>query len=208
MTNNEDTLDRPLQVHVALGGFGIGALVCILAIAPPLLAWRSPDPNLMIAAVAFDVILLPVGVALIVMVFLPPGQTRGWVVAGLCSTPILLWILSSIVFIPSLYVWEAFHPLSWSSVLPLLTACQFLAFLYAGVSSYIRCCCPRCAGRRFNIEYRYDPMKRASLPTGLHTCRNCGRRVRFVRGWFCRYRIEPVEFETAMPSPLSGSPLP
>lgn len=195
MTNDEDTFDRPLQVHVALGGFGAGALVCILAIAPPLLAWRSPDPNLMIAAVAFDVILLPVVVALIVMAFIPPGPTRGRIVAGLCSTPILL-SFSTIPLIPIMGVWEAFHPWGWSSVLPLLMACQFITVSYSGMRSYIDCRCPRCAGRRFDVEYRYDPVKRASLPTGLHACRNCGRRITFVRGWFCRYRVETVEPST------------
>lgn len=198
---------RPWRFHSPIGQVMVGALVCILAVVPPLLAWRSPDPNLMIAAIAFDVILLPVVVALIVMVFLPPGPTRGRIVAALCSTPILLWI-STIFLTPVMGVWEAFHPWGWSSVLPLLMACQFITVSYSGVRSYIECRCPRCLSRRFDVEYRYNPVKLASLPTGLHACRNCGQRVMFVRGWFCRYRVEPVEFETAIPSPLSDEPLP
>lgn len=181
---------RSPRFQMTIGHLTAAVLVFALAIGPVVLALRSPDPNTMVAAVAFDLIMLPVIVALIVMIFMPPGQRRNWVIAGLCATPILVWIAVSITSAPFFLLEEAFRNRSW---LRLLQACFFFVILYNGFVSWRNRLCPRCGGRQFEVECKIDPTKRASLPTGLRACKQCGQRIRLVQGWFGRFHVEPVD---------------
>jgi hypothetical protein len=193
---------------MTIGHLMAGTFVCVLAIAAVVLAWQSPDPNRMFAAVAFDLIMLPVIVALMVLYFMSPGQPRNWVIAGLCSTPILVSIAGSIVMYPIMIGWKAIHPLSWSSVIPLIIACQFLIFVYNAIVSQIRSRCPRCGGRRFKVESRMDPIKRMWLPTGLHICKNCGQRIRIVVARYGRSHVEPANPELSVQFSIQTGPYP
>jgi hypothetical protein len=59
-------------------------LVVALGMAPVAITLRSPRKELIIATAAFEVILLPVIIILLVMVFMKPGPTRDRVIVLLC----------------------------------------------------------------------------------------------------------------------------
>jgi hypothetical protein len=75
---------------MTIGQLMASVLVVALGLAPVVLVSRSPEDRFIIAAVAFEVILLPVILALLVLALMRPGRARDWVVASLCMAPFIL----------------------------------------------------------------------------------------------------------------------
>ena len=84
-------------------------LLIVLASAPDPITLRSPRTELIVATIAFEVILLPVIIALVVVARMSPSEVRSRIVVGLCLTPFIVYILAQVIlgvadFVAS-YLW-------------------------------------------------------------------------------------------------------
>lgn len=76
--------------RVTIGVMMIAIFVVAIALAPISITLRTPRRELIVATAAFEMIMLPVIIALLVMARMDPGKARNRVVAALCLTPVFL----------------------------------------------------------------------------------------------------------------------
>jgi hypothetical protein len=153
-------------------------LVIALGMAPVAMTLRSPRKELIIATTAFEIILLPVIIILLVMVFMKPGPTRDRVIVLLC----LGWLIVPMAVATTAAVGYVFGTAIFGhDIRPLASAVFWLA--YTGVLFWLmrRRRCPACgrakALRCFGFLQHWPPF------TGFQ-CTACMRRARLRRDGF------------------------
>jgi hypothetical protein len=149
--------------------------VVALALAPALAGVRSGRTDVLVAALAFDVIMLPMIVALIVLVMMEPGRPRDYVLMALCSAPILVVVATTLVgeviSVAVAVYWGQYSALFWLA---------WMAFRFIR-SRRVRRACPACGGSNLQWINRHDPEKKMYVP--CYQCKNCGMALRLQWDW-------------------------
>jgi hypothetical protein len=153
-------------------------LVVALGVAPVAITLRSPRKELIIATAAFEVILLPVIIALLVMVFIKSGPARDRVIVLLCLGWLIVPIAAATTAALSYVLGSA---ILGHDVTPLAIATFWAA--YSALLSWLmrRRRCPAC-GRSKALQC-YGFLQHWPPFTGFQ-CTACKRRVWLRRDGF------------------------
>jgi hypothetical protein len=179
---------RSPRFRITIGHMMAATLVVALALAPIPATLRTPTPEFVVATGAYEVVFLPVVVALIAMAMMPPGRERTVVIVALCATPVLLLVGLVVASYALALVLAAVQVVIGPGPLaPRVFFCAWFSLTTYFLVRRLPRRCPSCRTRFLRQLSRPVPEVRAWVPSGVFKCDRCGRCYRPVRsGLFVR----------------------
>jgi hypothetical protein len=170
------TTEKPARARFHISHLMLVNFVAALALAPLAFVNSDSKSDWIVVAVAYELIILPLVIMLVLLASMKPGRARNELMVLLCATP----FLSSIVLVPIFFAYRSF--MGQTSARECYILGQALFFSLTAVPNVIRGrnACPRCYKGEALVRDLQAPAHGHKRSQVHLVCPRCGGRWRRV----------------------------